>query len=89
MDPESYVHRIGRTGRAGAAGVAISFCDSTERTCLRAIERLIRQSVPVERDHPYHVQPASYQRPPAGVLPLGRRGNGRQTRSGRHSQAAA
>ncbi len=41
-EPESYVHRIGRTARAGASGVAISFCDSTEVGYLRDIERLIR-----------------------------------------------
>ena len=40
--PESYVHRIGRTARAGHAGVAISFCDSSERAHLRGIEKLIR-----------------------------------------------
>jgi len=50
-DAESYVHRIGRTGRAGAGGVAISFCDQAERTTLRAIERLTRQTLPVET-HP-------------------------------------
>lgn len=40
MEPEAYVHRIGRTGRAGATGVAISFCDHEERGLLRDIERL-------------------------------------------------
>jgi superfamily II DNA/RNA helicase len=44
--PESYVHRIGRTGRAGADGIAISFCDPEERAFLRDIERLIRMSIP-------------------------------------------
>ncbi len=53
-DPESYVHRIGRTARAGAAGVAISFCDEGERSYLRDIEKTIRQIVPVMEDHPYH-----------------------------------
>ncbi|MEE8394071.1 MAG: C-terminal helicase domain-containing protein, partial [Rhodospirillales bacterium] len=53
-DPESYVHRIGRTARAGAAGIAISFCDRDERAYLRGIEKTIRQSVTVIEDHPYH-----------------------------------
>ena len=52
--PESYVHRIGRTARAGAGGIAISFCDHEERAYLRDIEKMIRQSVPVFADHPYH-----------------------------------
>ena len=45
--PESYVHRIGRTARAGCAGLAISFCDHTERPYLRDIEKLIRTRVTV------------------------------------------
>jgi ATP-dependent RNA helicase RhlE len=45
---EAYVHRIGRTARAGAEGQAISFCDSEERSLLRDIERLIKQSIPSE-----------------------------------------
>jgi ATP-dependent RNA helicase RhlE len=53
-DPESYVHRIGRTARAGAEGVAISFCDREERVFLRDIERTIRQDVIIDRDHPFH-----------------------------------
>jgi len=46
--PEAYVHRIGRTARAGQAGVAISFCDSSERAHLRGIEKLIRTRLEVE-----------------------------------------
>ncbi len=46
---ETYVHRIGRTGRAGASGVAVSFCTVEDRGDLSAIERLIRQKLPVER----------------------------------------
>jgi ATP-dependent RNA helicase RhlE len=46
--PETYVHRIGRTGRAGATGIAVSFCDSEERAYLRDIEKLTRNRVRVE-----------------------------------------
>lgn len=52
-EPESYVHRIGRTARAGASGIAYSFCDAEERTHLRDIEKLIRLRVPVVAEHPY------------------------------------
>ena len=48
--PESYVHRIGRTGRAGAVGRAVSFCDQEERALLRDIERFIRRSLPTSGD---------------------------------------
>jgi ATP-dependent RNA helicase RhlE len=48
MEPEAYVHRIGRTGRAGAEGMALSFCTSEERGDLRAIEKLIGQKVPAD-----------------------------------------
>lgn len=46
-EPETYVHRIGRTGRAGALGVAISFCDSEERSYIRDIQKLIGKKIPV------------------------------------------
>jgi len=51
-EPESYVHRIGRTGRAGAAGIAISFCSSDERSDLRAIEQLIGHAIPRASNQP-------------------------------------
>jgi ATP-dependent RNA helicase RhlE len=56
-EPETYVHRIGRTGRAGATGIAVSFCDVEERKHLAAIERLIRRSLTVERDLPVGTSP--------------------------------
>jgi ATP-dependent RNA helicase RhlE len=51
--PESYVHRIGRSGRAGTTGAALSFCDAEERPYLRSIERLIQMPIRVVGDHPH------------------------------------
>ncbi len=51
--PETYVHRIGRTGRAGAEGMAISFCDLEERAYLKDIHKLISKIIPVVKDHPF------------------------------------
>ena len=62
-EPESYVHRIGRTARAGNDGIAISFCAPKEKSYLRDIERLIHQSVPVQDTRTYGV---------SGYAPRGR-----------------
>jgi ATP-dependent RNA helicase RhlE len=51
--PETYVHRIGRTGRAKASGIAVSFCDVEEREFLRDIQKLINQKIPVIDGHDY------------------------------------
>jgi ATP-dependent RNA helicase RhlE len=51
--PETYVHRIGRTGRAGASGIALSFCDLDEKEFLRDIQKLIARQIPVVEDHPH------------------------------------
>ncbi len=51
-EPESYVHRIGRTARAGAGGIALSFCDPSERDYLRDIERLIKRRLTVIGEEP-------------------------------------
>ncbi len=56
-EPETYVHRIGRTARAGASGIAVAFCDSEEKSYLNAIQRLIKREIPVKKDHPQY--PAS------------------------------
>jgi ATP-dependent RNA helicase RhlE len=54
IEPETYVHRIGRTARAGADGDAISFCSAPERDYLRAVEKLIRTTIPVDTNHALH-----------------------------------
>ncbi len=54
MDPESYVHRIGRTARAGREGIAISLCDPSERKLLTAVEKTINYKIPVDETHPFH-----------------------------------
>ena len=51
--PETYVHRIGRTGRASASGIALSFCEGEERPYLRDIQKLIDQKILVIDGHPY------------------------------------
>lgn len=56
--PETYVHRIGRTGRAGLGGVALSFCDEDEKPYLKDIQKLIAKSIPVIQDHSYPVASA-------------------------------
>ena len=54
--PETYVHRIGRTGRAGHEGTAISFCEFGEKELLTPIQRLLKRPIPVVEDHPYPMQ---------------------------------
>ncbi len=58
-EPESYIHRIGRTARAGAGGIALSFCDQDERAYLKDIERLIKQRLTVIGDAPQETASAS------------------------------
>lgn len=67
--PETYVHRIGRTGRAGLGGTAVAFCDHEEKLLLRDIQKLIGKPVPVIESHPFQLAdapqsispPASFQ----------------------------
>lgn len=59
--PETYVHRIGRTGRAGANGIALSFCDWEEKAYLKDLEKLIKRSIPIIEGHPF---PQSSTPPP-------------------------
>ena len=79
--PETYVHRIGRTGRAGFSGIAISFCDAEEKAYLRDIEKLINQKIPVIEEHPFidlnvdeaPVNPVKPKRPQQSKRPQQRR----------------
>lgn len=57
-EPETYVHRIGRTARAGKEGDAISFCMAEERSLLHDIQKMIKKEIPVITTHPYHSEKA-------------------------------
>ncbi len=83
--PETYVHRIGRTGRAGASGTAVSFCGNEEAPQLRAIERLTGKAIPTlgeaptariaANDHaPLKKRPRRRNKPKAGAAPKQRQG---------------
>lgn len=84
-EPESYVHRIGRTARAGASGIALSFCEPAERGSLKAIERLIQRKIQVEGNDPGHAEPRRSPAPaPAAKRPSsGNRGPKRRYLVGR------
>ncbi|CAM3955150.1 DEAD/DEAH box helicase [Cohnella lubricantis] len=85
--PETYVHRIGRTGRAGLSGVAISFCEYEEIPYLKDIEKLTKQKIPVVEDHPYpmvNTEPAP--KAPSGGGRGGNAGGGRGGNGGGRSQ---
>ncbi len=79
-EPESYVHRIGRTARAGADGIALSFCDSEEIAYLRAIETTIRQEVPADETHPFHCAVTARMRGSSSARPPKRQQGGGQAR---------
>ena len=96
-EPESYVHRIGRTARAGAEGIALSFCDPAERDYLRGIERLIKRSIDVvehelsasaaNQDEPKSHRPRPHGKPQS-KRPNGGNGKRRRNRSGNRPKAA-
>jgi ATP-dependent RNA helicase RhlE len=76
--PETYVHRIGRTGRAGHDGIALSFCEQEETSYLKDIHKLIGKPVPVISNHPYvaQVNMAIHTPPPPQRQGQGRNGGG-------------
>jgi ATP-dependent RNA helicase RhlE len=75
--PETYVHRIGRTGRAGASGRALSFCDHEEREFLRDILRLIKRDIPVVEEQPFRMIGGPKKAEPEVREPRQPRGPGR------------
>ena len=83
-ESEVYVHRIGRTGRAGQGGIAIAFCDENEGEYLRGIEKIIRQEIPVDEDHPFHSEKAKSRKGEKAPKKQqrGRRGGGRRQNRG-------
>ena len=86
-EPQTYVHRIGRTGRAGASGVAVSFCDGDERTHLDAIQRLLRSQIRVGTDFPqYSRQAGSPRIDPSGPRKGGRNGGRRAGGQGKRTR---
>jgi ATP-dependent RNA helicase RhlE len=78
--PETYVHRIGRTGRAGLSGTALSFCDAEEKEFLDDIEKLIGLKIQVTEDHPYAM---SWQSLMAGVAEAKAKGKSKPSRGAR------
>ena len=62
--PETYVHRIGRTGRAGASGIAFSFCDNDETAELRDIHKMLGRNIQLDSNHPYHTTFTGFNRTP-------------------------
>jgi ATP-dependent RNA helicase RhlE len=78
--PESYVHRIGRTGRAGASGLAVSFCMLEERPFLKDIEKLIKTSIPTVDNHDFE-----FKMEDAAEPSLKKQGGGRGRSQGRNN----
>lgn len=91
-EPETYVHRIGRTGRAGATGKAISFCDMDERPYLKSIHKLIRKELDLILEHNF--APANsmdiwedlISKTPQKYLPPNRQANQQRRFSGQNGQ---
>lgn len=82
--PETYVHRIGRTGRAGLSGTAFSFCDPEEKEFLDDIEKLIGLKIPVTEDHPYAM---SWQSLLSGAAAAKSKGKAKPSRGARPERA--
>lgn len=78
--PETYVHRIGRTGRAGEFGSSYSFCSADEKSYIKSIQQLINVQIPVEDNHPYPLDPKA--------KPIVHKKQGSKYKKGRKSEAS-
>ncbi len=81
--PETYVHRIGRTGRAGLGGIAIAFCDQEEMPLLKSIEKLVSKSLPVVEVHPFPLVQVSSEL----LATSSRRSNDYQSRNSKNTRS--
>jgi len=88
-EPETYVHRIGRTGRAGQSGAAVSFCDAEERSRLAAIERLLRRPIPARNEPPAGSSAEGIEESPPPKRSGGRRPEPRRHSRGRPGRGGA
>lgn len=93
--PETYVHRIGRTGRAGRGGFALSFCNPQEKAYLKDIQKLIPKPIRAIQDHPYSLMdlaldwnkgPAKTPRKPPSRKPVSKSGSGRNGKKSKGKQ---
>jgi ATP-dependent RNA helicase RhlE len=78
--PETYVHRIGRTGRAGHTGNAYSLCSADEKNYIKKIQQAINVQIPVETEHPYPLDPKAE--------PIVHKRQGSKYKKGRKSEAS-
>jgi ATP-dependent RNA helicase RhlE len=83
--PETYIHRIGRTGRAGVDGVALSFCDMEEKEYLRDIYKLLAKPIPIIEDHPFPMKHGTHSGPVQQPRPF----NGHSNRPARSEFAGS
>ncbi len=90
-EPETYVHRIGRTGRAEASGIALSFCDLEEQKYLAHVEKITRKRIPVVTDHPFTAGANAPipPKPPRGAFHSSRKPHHRNARNSERSPRPA
>ncbi|CAI8364561.1 MAG: ATP-dependent RNA helicase RhlE [Polaribacter sejongensis] len=72
--PETYVHRIGRTGRAGKSGIAFSFCSPDENTYIKLIETLIEKPIKIITEHPYVIDKPKHKKLQPNTISKNRKG---------------